>query len=98
MKKAKLSAKIVIIFTAICALVAFISALFSFLLPLYLTYKFNIDTRDASSIGSIGGADGPTAIFLSGQSSSRLFTAIFSLLTILGIIYLIFTKHKKNHN
>ncbi|MEN2776854.1 sodium ion-translocating decarboxylase subunit beta [Acetivibrio clariflavus] len=97
MKKEK-STKMITIFTVICALVAFISLFFNSLLPLYLSYKFKIDTRDAGSIGIIGGADGPTAIYVSGQSSSHLFSAIFALLTILGFIYLVVIKYKKNHN
>ncbi|MDK2801606.1 MAG: hypothetical protein PWQ70_3225 [Clostridiales bacterium] len=97
MKKEK-STKMITIFTVICALVAFISLFFSSLLPLYLSYKFKIDIRNAGSIGIIGGADGPTAIYVSGQSSSHLFTAIFALLTILGFIYLVVIKYKKNHN
>lgn len=97
MKKEK-STKMITIFTVICALVAFISLFFSSLLPLYLSYKFKIDIRNAGSIGIIGGADGPTTIYVSGQSSSHLFTAIFALLTILGFIYLVIIKYKKNHN
>jgi len=95
MKKEK-STKMITIFTVICALVAFISLFFSSLLPLYLSYKFKIDIRNAGSIGIIGGADGPTTIYVSGQSSSHLFTAIFALLTILGFIYLVVIKYKKN--
>lgn len=81
------------IFTVICALVAFISLFSSYLLSLYLSHKFNIDTRDAGSIGIIGGADGPTAVYLSGQISSHWFTVVFTTLAILGIIYLIFAKN-----
>lgn len=99
MKKLKLPAKTVTIFTVICALLAFISACISLFLPLYLNYKFNnIDTRNASSIGIIGGADGPTAVILSGNSFSLLVTAFFSLLTILGLIYLLIARYKKKHN
>jgi Na+-transporting methylmalonyl-CoA/oxaloacetate decarboxylase beta subunit len=97
MKKEK-STKMIAIFTVICALVSLISAFFSSLLPLYLFYKFNMDTRSAGSIGIIGGADGPTAVYVSGQSSSHLFSAIFALLAVLGIIYLVIAKYKKNHN
>ncbi|TZE80683.1 sodium ion-translocating decarboxylase subunit beta [Calorimonas adulescens] len=97
MKKEKIM-KAIAILTILCGLFTFISVLSSYLLPLYLSYKFNIDTRNAGSIGIIGGADGPTAIYVSGQFSSHLFTAIFALLTILGIIYLVIAKYKKNHN
>lgn len=97
MKKGK-TTKIITILTIVCALIALISAFSDSLLALYLSYKFNMDTRDASSVGIIGGADGPTAIYVSGQISSHWFTIIFALLTILGIIYLVITKYKKNQN
>jgi len=97
MKKGK-SEKIVSAFTIVCALITLVSVSFDLLLPLYLSYKFNIDARDAGSIGIIGGADGPTTIYLSGQFSLRFFTTIFALLTMLGIIYLVVIKYKKNHN
>lgn len=99
MKKAKsIKVKVIAIFTVLCALIALISAFFNFLLPLYLSYKFNIDTRGAGSIGIIGGADGPTAIFVSGQISPHWFTTAFVLLTLLGIMYLVVAKYKKNQN
>lgn len=88
--------KIITILTVLCGLFTFISISFPCLLQLYLSYKFNMDTKNASSIGIIGGADGPTAIYLSSQLSSRFFTAVFALLTILGIIYLFVVKYKKN--
>jgi Na+-transporting methylmalonyl-CoA/oxaloacetate decarboxylase beta subunit len=84
--------------TVICALAALVSAFSGPLLSLYLSNKFSIDTKDASSIGIIGGADGPTAIFVSGHNNSQWFTAVFALLTILGVIYLLKTKHSKNRN
>ena len=84
--------------TVICALIALVSAFSGPLLSLYLSNKFNIDTKDASSIGIIGGADGPTAIFVSEHNNSHWFTAVFALLTILGVIYLLKTKHSENRN
>ena len=99
MKKEKsIWVKGITVFTILCALIAFIGVFADFLLPLYLSYKFNVNTRDASSIGIIGGADGPTAIFISGQFSFRLLTIIFALLTVLGIVYLVINKYSKNHN
>jgi Na+-transporting methylmalonyl-CoA/oxaloacetate decarboxylase beta subunit len=63
-----------------------------------LSYRFNLYTRDAGSTEIIGGADGPTAVFVSGYPYYHLFTIIFSLLTILGSIYLVVTKYKNKHN
>ncbi|TAH63656.1 MAG: hypothetical protein EWM50_01945 [Gottschalkiaceae bacterium] len=59
---------------------------------MYLSYKLNKDVNNASSIGIIGGADGPTAIFIASQPSFNLAIGIFSLLTIAGIIYLFIVK------
>lgn len=97
MKKNKFK-KIVTILTVICALIALIGMFSDSLLSLYISRKFNVDTRNARSIGIIGGADGPTSIFLSGHTSFPWFTVIFSLLTVLGVIYLITTKYKEKHN
>ncbi|HAA25909.1 MAG TPA: hypothetical protein DCE11_07320 [Ruminiclostridium sp.] len=84
--------------TVICALAALVSAFSGPLLSLYLSYKFNVNTKDASSIGIIGGADGPTAVFVSGHVNSHWFTVVFAMLTILGIVYLLKTKHSKDRN
>lgn len=91
MKKEKLT-KVVTILTIITATITLISVVFSFLIPMYLSYKFHIDTSKAGSIGIIGGADGPTAIYVTSQSSLHLGTVIFALLTVFGIIYLIVAK------
>ena len=87
--------KTVTIFTIACALIAFTSAFFSYLLPLYLLYKLKRDIKDAGSVGIIGGADGPTAIYISGETLSHWPTVIFSILAILVIIYLIIVKNSK---
>jgi len=97
-KEKSIWVKGITVFTVLCALIAFIGVFADFLLPLYLSYKYNVNTRDASSIGIIGGADGPTAVFISGQFPFRLFTIIFVLLAILGMVYLLINKYSKNHN
>ncbi len=85
------------ILTIVCALIAFLSGYSRSLLALYLAHKkFNID-GDAVAVGIIGGADGPTAIYISSNFSTLWITIIFSLLTILGITYLVISKYKKNH-
>lgn len=94
MKKAGLT-KVVAALTIVCALITIASIFFSFILPLYFSYKFNRDIKNASSIGIIGGADGPTAIYLSGGGSSNLITVIFASLTFLGVVYLVIAKKRK---
>jgi len=85
----------VTIFTIISLIVTLFNLTYSFLLPVYLSYKFQIDLSEASSIGIIGGADGPTSIYLASQQSPRIVTLIFALLSIIGIIYIIFHKISK---
>lgn len=65
---------------------------FDVLLPMYLSFKLNRDVNQASSIGIIGGADGPTSIFIASQPNSYLITSIFVLLTIGGFVVLFFLK------
>jgi len=89
----KKTIKVVTVLTIITGILTLISAGFNFLLPMYLSYKFKVDTNKASSIGIIGGADGPTAIYLTSGLNPYLTMIIFMLLTIVGIIYLII--HKK---
>ena len=89
----KLINKFVFVFTAICVAATALSAVYNYLLPLYLSYKFNMDLRGASSIGIIGGADGPTSIYVSSSLLPNI-TAIFALLAAAGIIYLFFDKRK----
>ena len=89
----KLFNKFVFVFTVICVTAVVMSASYNYLLPLYLSYKFNEDFRGASSIGIIGGADGPTSIYLSSFLPSNI-TAIFALFATVGIIYLVIAKRK----
>lgn len=87
---------VVAVFTVICGIISLVSAFFKPLLTLYLANKSNIDIKNAASVGIIGGADGPTAIFISDQGKSSWFTVVFALLTILGAVYLFFEKYKKH--
>jgi Na+-transporting methylmalonyl-CoA/oxaloacetate decarboxylase beta subunit len=60
---------------------------------MYIQNRFQIDTdNSASSIGIIGSADGPTAIFISSSRYTNAITIIFGLLSVVGIIYLLITK------
>jgi len=94
MKKEK-SMKMITVITIICALIAFVSMFFSFLLPLCLSFMLNRNASDIASVGIIGGADGPTAIFLAGQAPTNLIAVIFTILALIGIIYLAITKISK---
>lgn len=89
----KIIKKSVLIFTVFCTAAAAIGILYEHLLPLYLSYRFKTDLSDASAIGIIGGADGPTTIFISGSAPAGL-TAVFAVLAAIGILYLIISKRK----
>ncbi|KAF5040091.1 Na+-transporting oxaloacetate decarboxylase beta subunit [anaerobic digester metagenome] len=89
----KMIKKLVMIFTVFCTAAAALGISYQYLLPLYLSYKLNKDLSDASAIGIIGGADGPTTIYLSGSVSPGL-TAVFAVFAAIGIAYLIITKRK----
>jgi Na+-transporting methylmalonyl-CoA/oxaloacetate decarboxylase beta subunit len=97
MKKEK-SIKVIAVLTITFALIAFIAGFFSYILPFYLSYKSNMYINNVDSVDVIGGADGPTAIFISSQFPFHLLTAIFGLLTIIGIMYVVITKYKEKHN
>lgn len=82
--------------TVLCSIVTFIFLGYRFILPVYLAYRLHIDlidVSDASAVGIIGGADGPTSIFLANSNFINL-TSVFALLSIIGIIYLVITRKK----
>jgi Na+-transporting methylmalonyl-CoA/oxaloacetate decarboxylase beta subunit len=56
-----------------------------------IRYKYKLDGSHGA-IGIIGGPDGPTVIYLTGQSSIYQFIVTFALLAVAGIIYLLFTR------
>jgi len=84
--KRKRAARAVTILTVITAVITIISAAYEYLLPVFLSFALHFDAREASSIGIIGGADGPTAIYLTGQPPMRVITAVFASLTVAGIL------------
>lgn len=85
--------KVIFILTVIGVIATIINISFYYLLPLYLSLKFHTDFRGASSIGIIGGADGPTIIYLSNPNSFYI-TGVLGLLSIVGILFLIVYRNK----
>ena len=56
----------------------------------------NKNTHEAASIGIIGGADGPTAIFLiKTVAVERMDLIVYGLIVAIGISVLIYKKRKK---
>ncbi|MBU5427587.1 sodium ion-translocating decarboxylase subunit beta [Tissierella pigra] len=84
--------KVVTIITIISIVITIISLGFNLILPKYLAYKLNGELGTVSSIGIIGGADGPTAVYITSQLSPYISTYIFLLVSIVGILYLFFTR------
>ena len=97
MKKKKLN-RVITALTIICALITLFSVFFESLLKLYFSYKFNSDIKDASSVGIIGGSDGPTEIFLGSQSLTNWVPIICAVLTGLGVVYLMVERRRNKHN
>ena len=91
MEKGKFT-KVFSMVTIVTTIITFTSVTVSSLIPVYLSYKYHIYSSKVGSIGVIGGADGPTAIFVTNQSSPHLFTIVFALISMVGIIYLILVK------
>lgn len=80
--------------TILSVIVTITSLSIDFLLPVYLNGKFQTDAiMPGDTIGVIGSADGPTSILLT-NTNSYYFTIIFALLSVIGILSLIFTKRK----
>lgn len=88
--------KVVGIITIISAIAALISEIFYFILPILLSHSFQPTSDKPNSIGIIGGADGPTTIYIAHQPSLHLFTIIAAMITVAGIAYL-FIKRKQNN-
>ena len=84
--------QLVMVITVITGMMTFLRLSISILLPKYISYKLNLNLNTASSIGIIGGADGPTAIFLTSKLSPYLTTGIFALITVGGMIFLILNR------
>lgn len=96
---------LILILTIITVIITLISAAFNFLVPVYLTNKFHKEIQGEtskgkeinknSSIAIIGGADGPTAIFVASKKSyPYTLMIIFGLISVIGISYLFFSRHK----
>lgn len=90
--------KIVTTLTVISIFITLISGGYDFILPLYYFIKYKMVLNKENSIGIIGGADGPTSIFLSGNEYFYYIRALFALISIVGISYIIIIKRKKNKN
>lgn len=60
-----------------------------------IVYHLIHSCNEAASIGIIGGADGPTAIYVTTKMAPR--TGIAAVLLVVVILLAIFSFHKKRH-
>lgn len=81
--------------TVISIFITLITGGYDFILPLYYSIKYKLDLNGASSIGIIGSADGPTSILITGTQYIYYIRALFALISIGGISYIILSKRKK---
>lgn len=84
--------KLIFALTTINIIITLISVFSNYIIRIFLSYKLNSEAARAGTIGIIGGADGPTAIFISSNPSPYIITVISALLSIAGIIYLVFSR------
>ena len=71
-----------------------IACLFFYLAPLVIGKFLLNDVKDASAIGIIGGADGPTSFFI---SSLPVFSPIMPIIFVLSLVsYLLLIFKSKN--
>lgn len=88
--KKEIILKITKICTIVCAVITLISFVGDFIMKHILVIN---NSKEASSIGIIGGADGPTTIFLA-SSGSYSINGMFGILTVIGIIIYMYLKNK----
>ncbi len=82
--------KLAAIFTALSFAATIISASYIYFFPMYLLHKSQLNRIEPSSIGIIGGADGPTSIYVASKFPQYIIIIIFALFTVVGILYQIF--------
>lgn len=92
----KRSTKIILIITAVLAALAGIGFLFTKLI-------LQIDPRQASSIGIIGGADGPTAVFVASKTVPNFLLTLLlygakAVVTIGAIIHTLSRRRRNKNN
>jgi Na+-transporting methylmalonyl-CoA/oxaloacetate decarboxylase beta subunit len=85
---------VIAILTTISGIVILYNIVIRYLVPLYLEHKFGVSTKDASAIGIIGGADGPTSIYVSNRSE-HILMPVFLLLFIIGITYFVYRRLRR---
>ena len=87
--------KVIKIITIISLIITAISGLVNFAVPLIKFNQFNMNLASASSVGVIGGADGPTSVFIATKTPYHIITIIFGVISVIGVIYMLVHKYHK---
>ena len=83
------------IITLIVAIVSGLTSLTVYLAPIITAKIFLSDISSAGAIGIIGGADGPTAIFVTRVTSPP--RIIFPVIFVISALLWFFLRHKGNN-
>ena len=86
---------LLVIFSAVMVLFSLFASLNDWILSRVLTMLFNIGPNESASIGIIGGADGPTAIFVSSVSGDTWFVWLPTIIVVAATIWYFVRKRKK---
>lgn len=87
--------KVIKSITIISLIITLVSGLVNFVASLIKFNKFDMNLAAGSSVGIIGGADGPTSVFIASKTPYNIITIIFGVISIIGIIYLLVHKYLK---
>lgn len=85
------------VFAALALLggIQLLGCIFSRIISLFLTLGFRFYESSAASIGIIGGADGPTAIFITGPAPGAW--VLPAIMLTVGVIGLLRLRKPKSH-
>lgn len=89
--------KVIIVCTIICAVITVVLSIGDFVLGHILNIILEgevMPDAGGSSIGIIGGSDGPTAIFATTSPANPTFAVVFGALTVVGIVLQLILKKK----
>lgn len=87
--------KVIKTITIISLIITMVSVVVNFVVPIIKFNQFNMELASGGSVGVIGGADGPTSVFIAGKAPYHIITIIFGVISVIGIIYLLVHKYLK---
>ena len=83
------------IITAIAAIITAFQMVSYVLLPIYASFRLKKETSGSIRIGIIGGADGPTSIYLANSNIPIFYMIVPLAILVIGGVYLIRTRKGK---